>query len=463
MKALVDPTNALGAGLAAIRSEFDVPGNFTPVVLAAAGLAAKRVPNAHLDRLNLPFVTLDPASSTDLDQAFCIEVSGSDLILHYAIADVGWFVEPGDTVDNEAWRRGETMYLPDGKAGLYPPILSENAASLLPSGPRPAVIFIVRVAADGSVKLDGVERAIIRSRAKLAYDTVSANDLPLHFAALAQRINGAEQRRGALRIDPPEQQVEPLPRGGYELMFRPRLESEDHNATLSLATNMAVADSMQAHGTGLFRVMAVPDAGMVTRLRASVMGLGLDWPSSASLQAFERGLDPALAKHAAMMLAIRRAGSGASYAPYDAADVPWHAAMGATYAHSTALLRRLADRYVVLATLAIANGRPVPDFVRAAFDKLPAVMAVADARQGKIDRAALDLAEAVMLAGEVGGTFSAMVLDADRHTARIQLRDRPVLARVTEPDLVPGDRIDVRLDAVDLLRRKIIFKRAVPD
>lgn len=66
-------------------------------------------------------MTLDPASATDLDQAFTIEASGSDLLLHYAIADVGWFVDDGGPIDQEAWARGETLYYPGGKAGLYPP------------------------------------------------------------------------------------------------------------------------------------------------------------------------------------------------------------------------------------------------------------------------------------------------------------------------------------------------------
>ena len=61
------------------------------------------------------------------------------------------------------------------------------------------------------------------------------------------------------------------------------------------------------------------------------------------------------------MLAIRRAGAPAGYMPYKDGVVPWHSAMAATYVHATAPLRRLADRYVVEATLAIANGGPVPD------------------------------------------------------------------------------------------------------
>jgi exoribonuclease R len=191
LKTLVDSNAVLAAGLPLIRTQFGVPESFPPAVLAAAEEAAKRVPNAHVDRTATPFVTLDPASSTDLDQAFAIERSGADLLLHYAIADVAWFVDDGGVIDVEAWKRGTTLYLPDGKAGLYPPVLAEGAASLLPSGPRPAVIFTVRVAPDGTPTLDVAERAIIRSRAKLAYDGVTDADLPPDFAELANRIAAA--------------------------------------------------------------------------------------------------------------------------------------------------------------------------------------------------------------------------------------------------------------------------------
>ena len=124
MKTLLDPARTLTPGLAAIRARFQVPEGFPPAVLAAAEAAARRAPTDHVDRTARHFVTLDPASATDLDQAFAIEPSGADLLLHYAIADVAWFVGDGDPIDVEAWRRGTTLYLPDGKAGLYPPVLA---------------------------------------------------------------------------------------------------------------------------------------------------------------------------------------------------------------------------------------------------------------------------------------------------------------------------------------------------
>ncbi len=457
MKALIDPNNALARGLAAIRTQYQVPAGFPAEVLAAAETAAKRAPTEHQDRTAWPFVTLDPASSTDLDQAFTIDRDGTDLILHYAIADVAWFVEDGGAIDAEAWRRGATLYLPDGRAGLYPPVLAEGAASLLAVGPRPAIIFTVRVAPDGGVRLDGAERAIIRSTAKLAYDSVKGADLPPDFAELADRIAAAEARRGASRVDPPEQEVDAVEGGGYALAFRPRLASEDRNAALSLATNLAIADALQAHHTGLFRVMAPPDDHAVQRLRHTANAFGLVWPSNETLAQYQLGLDAADPKQAAFMLAIRRAGAGASYVPFREGVIPWHAAMAATYAHATAPLRRLADRYVVRATLAIANGQPVPEVVTAAFSQLPLIMGRADTLGGQVDRAVIDLAEAVMLQNCVGQVFPAVVTDVDDRGVRMQLRDLPVVARVAAQGVRPGDALAVKLDAVDIDRRAITF------
>lgn len=457
VRAIADPDGALERGLQSIRREFQVPPSFPQAVLAAAEAAARRAPTGHVDRTDWPFVTLDPASSTDLDQAFAILRRGNDLLLRYAIADVAWFVEDGDLIDDEAWRRGTTQYLPDGKAGLYPPVLSEGAASLLPDGPRPAAIFTILVRPDGAVSLEDAERAIVRSHAKLAYDRVRESDLPPDFAELSRRIKSAEDGRGASRVNAPDQEIVRLGDGRFELQFRPQLESEVRNAALSLAANLAIADLLHAHGTGLFRVMAEPDERAVDRLRHAAAGLGLQWPAAVPLSEFERSLDPADPSHAAFMLAVRRSSPGATYAPFRPSQRPWHAAVAATYAHATAPLRRLADRYVVNTTLDVVAGRPVPSAATDAFERLPPVMARADALASRIERAAIDLAEAVILQGREGESFAAIVTEVDDRGARIQLCDLPVAARVAAEGAEAGDRLRVELVEADPESRTITF------
>ena len=447
MKAIYDRPRALSDGLAAIREQFQLPGAFSPEVEAAAETAARQPISAHVDRTGTAFVTLDPSSSTDLDQAFAIEQSGSDLILRYAIADVGWFVSEGSAIDTEAWARGETIYMPDDKVRLYPAVLSEGAASLLPDGDRPAIVFAVRVANDGAASLDGAERAVIRSRAKLGYATVKPDELPAGFTELSRRIEAAEQARGAVRVDPPQQQVEEQADGNFALAYRPMSEMEQCNASLSLAANLAIGEMLYAHGTGIFRVMPEPPDWAIWRLRHSAKALGVDWPKKMSLTDREHDLDPNDPKQAAFMLAIRRTGSHASYAQFHAGERPWHSAMRATYVHATAPLRRLADRYINEAALAVANGQAVPGFVTAAFGRLPDVMNKADAKAGQVDSAVLELAEAVVLAGRVGEQFAGTVTDIDKKRgARIQLADPAVITRVPDNGLAIGASVTLRLD-----------------
>ena len=462
MVRLVDHDGSLSRGLDALRRSFDVPTEFPAAVSAEAEAVTSSGSSADLvdriDRTDVDFVTLDPVGSTDLDQAFALESSGADLILRYAIADVGSFVRPGGAIDAEAWRRGVTLYLPDGRAGLHPPQLAEGSASLLAGVERRAVVFVVRVGSEGAVHLDGVERAVVRSRAQLAYSTVDTGDLPAGFGDLARRIEASEAERGADRIDMPEQEVVRRD-GAFMLRFRPRRAVERQGAAMSLATNMAVADALFAAGTGLFRTMPAVDDRGVRRLRHTARAFGLDWPSEVPLDRFEPTLDPDDVRTAAFQLAVRRASGKASYEPFRAGVVPWHAAVAATYTHATAPLRRLVDRFVVEAAVAVAAGRPVEPWLADGFESLPAVMDSATGRASQIDRAALDLAEAVVLSGREGELFDAVVTDEDDRGVRIQVCEPAIVARVDARRVDPGDEVRVRLVGVDVAERRVEFER----
>lgn len=463
MRASGDAAAAMAAGLDRIRADAGIPTEFPPAVVAAAVAAAERRPGAeHHDLTDLRFATLDPASSVDLDQAFHIEQPAggdADIVLRYAIADVGWFVQPGDPLDVEAFERGVTVYLPDRRSTLYPTVLSEGAASLLPGVDRPAVVFTVRVASDGTSVLDGVERAVVRSGAKLAYDGVTAADLPAGFDELHRRIALDETNRGAPRVEFPEQEITRLADGRYELSFRPRLPSEEQNAALSLATNLAVADALHAAGTGLFRVMPDVDERRMRALRQTARALGLEWPKDAPLDVFERSLSRDEPRTSAFLLAIRRAAGGASYELFRAGETPWHSAMAATYAQATAPLRRLQDRYVIEAALAVAAGRSVPDAIDEAFQRLPEAMARAEQRANRAERLALDLAEAVALSGREGEIFDAVVIDEGEWGVEIQIVDPAVLTRMTARRVDPGDAVTVRLTRADVESSSIEFER----
>ena len=162
----------LVAALESLRRELAIPDDFPPEVHDAARAAAGAPRLPETDRTDLDLVTIDPKGSRDLDQAVFIEAAGDGFTVWYAIADLAAFVSPGDPVDQEAHRRGQTLYAPHQRTPLHPPELSEDAASLLPDGVRPAVLWRLGLDARGELVSTGVERALVRSRAQLSYREV---------------------------------------------------------------------------------------------------------------------------------------------------------------------------------------------------------------------------------------------------------------------------------------------------
>src|SRR3954462_9250680 len=191
---LVEAAAAMPEGFDAIRREAGVPAEFAPDALADAERAAACAQPAG-DRLDVPFVTIDPPESRDLDQAVHIERAGDGHRVRYAIADVGAFVAPGAPVDREAQGRGVTVYAPDRKAPLHPPVLSEGAASLLPGQWRPAVVWTFDLDATGAQTDVAVRRAEVRSAAQHTYEDVPA-DVAALLAEVGERRLALERERG---------------------------------------------------------------------------------------------------------------------------------------------------------------------------------------------------------------------------------------------------------------------------
>ncbi|HWS39093.1 MAG TPA: RNB domain-containing ribonuclease [Actinoplanes sp.] len=477
-----------------LRRELGLPEEFSGGVLAEAEEAVRGTALPVTDRTGVEFVTIDPATSRDLDQAMHLSRLGDGgYRVRYAIADVASYVRPGGAVEAESWVRGQTVYLPDGRVPLHPPVLSEDAVSLLPDVERAAVVWTIDLDQAGATVAVDVERARIRSRAKLDYAgvqrLVDAGDAPEALALLPE-IGGLLARRaadrGAVNLPLPSQEVE---RDGEEwrLVLRAPLPIEEHNAQISLLTGMAAATIMLAGGVGLLRTMPSPKPEAVAGLRAAAEPLGIAWPDGASVGAVVAAVDPADPRGAAFLDQAAELLRGAGYTAFDAtapaaevvppetgrggsvlSAVPaeaGHGGVGAPYAHVTAPLRRLADRYATEICLALHEGRAVPEWVTAALPRLPKAMSSTDRVASAADRGAIDLTEAVLLQGRVGEEFEAAVLDRDEPSAKraaggtIALDDPAVRAKCAG-DLPLGQRIRVRLTAADPATRTVAFEKA---
>ncbi len=452
----------------AIRTEFDIPADFPADVLAAAQVAAVGPAPPSRDARDLPLVTIDPAGSRDLDQAFHISAARSGHRIHYAIADVASFVVAGDPIDVEARHRGATLYAPDGRVPLHPPVLSEGAASLLPGRDRPAVLWTIDIDEAGETTAVHVERAVVRSReqfdyasAQLLLDAGTASPGLSRLRDAGQALQEAERRRGGIDLRITEQEVTG-DATGYSLRWRTPVPVEGWNAQLSLLTGRAAATLMLDAGVGVLRTLpAAPEAG-VQQLRRAASALDVAWPEGSSYAEVLRSLDPARPSHAAFLQQATALLRGSGYLALGdpaVAVLPgaaWHTGVAAPYAHVTAPLRRLVDRFASECCLAACRGEVPPEWVGTALPELPRLMAASDRRANAVERAYLDAVEAAMLRGREGETFAAVVLDADEKSGTIQLVEPPVRARC-DGAMPLGERVTVRVVDASVADRRLRF------
>ncbi|MDJ0314141.1 RNB domain-containing ribonuclease [Arthrobacter sp. H35-D1] len=468
---------SLAQALAALNAEFKLPDGFAPDVLAEvdAVIAGHSLPAPDLTAL--PFITIDPADSQDLDQAMHLARNDDGYVVHYAIADVPSFVPAGGPLDAETRRRGQTIYTPGQRIPLHPLPLSEGAASLFADDARSAYVWEIQLAADGSQRRCSVRRATVRSIAKLGYDQAQrmydAGDAPAEYAdtlALLAEIGTKrielERARGGASLNVPAQEVEFVD-GRYVLEFRPNLPIEDWNAQVSLLTGMAAAQVMIKGKVGILRTMPAPHEEAVAAYRAQTVALGKPWAPDMAYGEYLRTLNTHDPKDLALMHAATALFRGAGYTPFNG-EVPelvLQAAVAAPYAHTTAPLRRLVDRFVLAICASLCANEDVPGWAIASLEELPEIMATSNQLAGRVDKAAIDTVEAALLSHYVGGEFDAVVLAGPKqngHNSKASARSTiqisvPAVTGYCDGALEPGTVVRVKLVKADIATRTVAF------
>jgi exoribonuclease R len=214
--------------------------------------------------------------------------------------------------------------------------MSEGFASLLPGQRTKAVLWTLEVDRDGNLAGFDVRRAWVRSRRQYSYRELAtsppaeARDLVAALRGFGQARRAALRKLGAVTLPRPSQEAV-VRDGKISLKFRTALDLEDDNAQVSLLTGMAAARCMLGAGVGILRTMpaASPEALQRLRRQAAALFRGARWEAFDSA----RGGVPAITTHGAL---------------------------AAPYAHVTAPLRRLVDRYDAEICLVLCAGREVP-------------------------------------------------------------------------------------------------------
>ena len=522
------PPAEVARTLDALRAHYEVPAAFPPEALAEAEAAAgawaqdgpaRLLADGARDARDLELVTIDPPGSMDLDQAVLLErlpaqadhadqagtaareagdtpEPAATYRVHYAIASLATFVTPGGALDTELRRRGETIYAPDAATPLHPEVLSHGAASLLQDAERPACLWTIDLDERGEVVSARVERALVRSRARLSYAQVQAAidgedalpqevpaDLPELLAEIGRLRLEREAARGGISMTTPEQVVEVTEAAhaaeateptsltgeagdtdpaesaspaGYRLAYRVPVPAEQYNAQISLLTGMCAARIMVECGVGILRTLPPARPEDYARLRRVAAALGIDWPAAQPYPELVRGLDHAVPAHAAFMDQAMSLFRGSGYLAFGAggvgvpaddeasdAEEAVHSAIAARYAHVTAPLRRLVDRYGEEVCVAACAQAPVPEWVLQALPDLPDVMEQTGKRARAIGRGALTALEALVLRGHEGEVFDGVITSERDGRGELVLAEPAVVTEVRRGSGQSGDRLPI--------------------
>lgn len=453
-----------------------IPFQWPEEALAEAEAFGDTVPDRHRkgreDLRDLPLMTIDGADARDFDDAVYAEKAGNGWRLYVAIADVSAYVAPGSALDDEARRRGTSVYFPEHVVPMLPEALSNGLCSLNPDVDRLCMVCEMRIDAQGKTTRSRFYPAVMRSHARLTYEQaavliegeVAAGDAgetgprgeragpprrvppggPLHEAPnganeqlrarlrvlhdLYRALAGARRRRGAIDFDSTETKIVFNEQRKIE-RIEPVVRTDAHRLIeeCMIAANVATAKFLdRAKLPMLYRVHTPPEADRLTELREFLAerGLGLGGGDKPQAEHFARVLEQVRGRDDAHLVqtVLLRSLSRAVYSP----DNEGHFGLALPYyAHFTSPIRRYPDLLIHRAIKHARDGRKAEDFAygRADMEQLGASCSAAEQRADEATRDVDDWLKCEYMRDHVGGVFDGTIVGVTAFGLFVELDD----------------------------------------
>jgi ribonuclease R len=362
----------------AILLEYDLPEAFPPEVLAEAEALPKDLPPEEIERRHdfrdiLTF-TIDPEDAKDFDDAISFRVLPSGLYeVGIHIADVSYYVRPGTALDEEAYKRGTSVYLVDRTIPMLPERLSADLCSLKPHEDRLTFSVVCQIDTQARVKSVWMGKSIIHSQRRFTYEEaqheIEKGSGPFANALrtlnnLAKKLHEKRLREGGVRFETEEirfrldENMTPV-----ALFVKERKDAHKLIEELMLLANRQVALFLsQKKVPTLYRVHDVPDPSRLKALKVFLEGFGYDIEVhhpralTRSLNALIEAIEGKPEAHIIQTVCIRTMPK-ALYTPTNIG----HYGLGFThYTHFTSPIRRYPDLVVHRILAAVLNGEPSP-------------------------------------------------------------------------------------------------------
>ncbi len=482
--------------------EFGLPEDFPEPVLSdarkQADLFDEKVSNGRTDFTNTTVATIDPKTARDFDDAISLErIENGHWKLGVHIADVSHFVPYRSDLDNEAFARGTSVYLPDRVIPMLPEIISNNLASLQPDRVRYTMTAIIEFNEDGVPIATDLHRGAIKSAHRFNYEEIDdylANDKPWkkkltpevfalvrNMHTLAMKLRKRRMDNGAINLVLPEVVID-LDDDGCVSGAHTTENTESHQVIeeFMLAANEAVAQYLVDQKLYLMRrIHEPPSEAKLTELTQFVRQLGIDCDSLQDRFELKRVVEESehLPQSYAIHFAILRSMQKAIYSPKEAG----HFALASeAYCHFTSPIRRYPDLVIHRMVGDLIDGKRPP----ADFDRLTATgkhCSDLEKRAADAERELKKLKLLSFMEKRVGEKLTAIVTGVEAFGIFAQGVEIPAegLAPVSKlpPDKYQfdrasktlngfrsqnqfrlGDRVEVEVDLVDLDKRIMEFK-----
>ncbi|WP_348673400.1 ribonuclease R [uncultured Abyssibacter sp.] len=454
------------------------------------------------DLRDLPLVTIDGADARDFDDAVYAKPTRGGWKLYVAIADVSAYVQPGTPLDQEAYKRGNSVYFPERVIPMLPEILSNGLCSLNPHVDRLCMVCEMQVGKNGEVKRGRFYEAVMRSQARLTYDEVAellANEaaatrgerakLMPHLTALHalyEALRDARDSRGAIDFESSEtriifgrdrkiERVVPVVRNVAHKMIEECM----------IAANVQAARALEsAKQPTLYRVHEQPPGDRLEDLRAFLAewGLGVGGGQKPEAQHFSRLLEEVAGRPDARLIqtVLLRSMAQAVYQP----ENQGHFGLALErYAHFTSPIRRYPDLIVHRGLKRLCKGTTTGahDYSTEEMTQAGAHCSGTERRADEATRDVMDWLKCEFMLDRVGDVFEGLIVGVTSFGLFIELDDLAVTGLVHVSQLRNdyyhfeskyhrlrgertgrmyrlSDRMAVKVVRVDLDERKIDFE-----
>lgn len=438
MREVFGPAGDRESAVAALLYQYEIDREFPDAVMLEAKATPQSVEESavagRLDLRDKVVITIDGASSKDLDDAVSLERDGlGRWVLGVHIADVSHYVRPGSALDLEAWERGTSVYFADQVVPMLPRELSNGICSLNPRVDRLALSCVMTLTPEGEVVDHTIAKSVIRTTERMTYEDCNAllahsdpalaeryaRILPMleDMAALSRVLEGRRRRRGALELDTRESYVVCDESGTpVDVVLRTPGISEGLIESFMLAANECVAEHLnRLDKPCVYRVHEKPSTDKAETLRAMLAPLGYDL-KEADGPSLQKLLDTAKGKpeEAAVSMMVLRS---LMKARYDGENLGHFGLAAKYYCHFTSPIRRYPDLMVHRILTALLDGRlsgGVERRLAAAVQKAAVQSSQRELAAQSAEREIEKRYMAEFMAGHVGETFAGTVSGVTR-------------------------------------------------